>query len=610
MSQSLKKYRITKGTKGYVSKPDPTDLDTKANGRFLVSGSQNMIINDQKRDESRAGYEIFGAEAVLIEGVKSEIAWENTSESESFVREINGNMQWYSAISTAWETLLTGLSTTRPVRFVPCWNTTQLIDILLFVNNSSILYEWTAAEATLASVTSTEVIISETIADLRFLLSGTSGQKVRVKDDGGTWREFPVTSHTNSTFTVTGDPSQYSFDAGAVVVESVRQNADTPVAGFTNDVIEVFQNQLFVGSHTSQRVYVSSNTDYTDFTFSSPRIAGEGALLTLDASLVGFKAPGLRDTDTESKILAFCKNNKGYQITFEVSPGSTADREVPRVKPLALAEGQGALSQELIAKVKQTVVWVTTDKELLELGQVASATLADDVAISDPIKPDFIAANFTNGDVKFWRNNIIITAPADGRMFIYDAANRFWQPPQILPMRKLSIYGGLLYGHSNSIDETYKMFTGLNDDGNPIAFKAHYAYRNANLRSVLKNFNRMFSELYIQANTIVTATILYEWKGAKGTQTYEINGADQEYLFTPVADASLGVNSLGTNPLGGQLEAGEDTPKYRRFKPLVPTDHFEYQLRLEADDIDLAFQVLATGANVLKSNNLPTKLTM
>jgi len=325
--------------------------------------------------------------------------------------------------------------------------------------------------------------------------------------------------------------------------------------------------------------------------------------------MVGLKTPGVRDSDTESKILAFAKNNKAYQITFEVSPGSTADREVPRVKPLALSEGQGALSQELIGKVKNTVVWVTTDQELIELGQVQSATLSDDISISDPIKPDFIAANFANGDLKFWRNNIVITAPADGKIFIFDAAKKFWQPPQILGMRGLTIYQNDLHGHSNDIDETYKLFTGLSDDGNPISFKAHYAYRNANRRSVKKNFNRLFTELYIQANTIVTATILYEWKGAKGTQSYLINGADEEYLFTPIEDASLGVNSLGTNPLGGLLEAGEDTPKYRRFKPLKPTDHFEYQLRLEADDDDVAFQILATGANIRKSSNLSAKIT-
>ena len=171
------------------------------------------------------------------------------------------------------------------------------------------------------------------------------------------------------------------------------------------------------------------------------------------------------------------------------------------------------------------------------------------------------------------------------------------------------MYGDLLYGHSNSVAETYKMFTGLSDNDNPIAFKAHFAYRNNGDRARLKNFNRYFTELYIAGNTTVEAKILYEWKGAKTSVSYDLNGSEADFLFTPVADNSLGTNSLGTNPLGGLLEAGENTPKYRRFKPLIPVDYFEYQLRLESDGDDYAWQVLSTGANTQFSNNFPTKIT-
>ena len=142
MSQTLDKYRITKNIKGYETKGDPTDLDTRGNGRRLVAGSQNMIINDQKRVDTRAGYEIFGAASTTMKSIKSAFAWKNTSEGEPFVREENGNLQWFSAITSAWETVLTGLSTTKIVRFATVWDPTELIDFLLFVNNSSTLYNW------------------------------------------------------------------------------------------------------------------------------------------------------------------------------------------------------------------------------------------------------------------------------------------------------------------------------------------------------------------------------------------------------------------------------------------------------------------------------------
>lgn len=598
----MSKYLLTTGAKSYNSKADPTNLPPET----LVAGSQNVIINDQERVETRAGYEIFGAVAAGSNPVKSEFDWKHSSEGEILLREINGTLQFYSETSDAFETLLAGLSATYPVRFTTVWNGTELIDILLFVNHSAVLYEWSGGAGTFASATATTIDINEVIASSRFLTSGT--REIRVKDSGGTWRTFAYTGQSGSQFTgVTPDPTAFTFTAGALVIQEVRSNSSTPAAGFINDVIEVFQNQIFFGSSTSQRLYVSSNTSYTSVSFSSPRVAGEGALITLDATCVGLKAPGMKDTDTESKVIAFCRGNRAYKITFEISPGSAADREVPRVKPLAIAEGQGALSQELIAKVKNTIVWLSTDKELIDLGQIEGGSFKE--AISDPIKSDFANAVFTNGDIKFWRSSIFITAPADGRVYVYDVSKGFWQPPQIMGMRKLSIYADLLYGHSNAVDETYRLFSGSSDNSNPIAFKAHWSYRNSGERALLKNFDRFFTELYIQSNTTVSCSILFEWKGAKRILTWELDGSDASFLFTPNVDASLGVNPLGTNPLGGQLEAGENTPKYRRFKTIQPTDHFEYQIRLESDEVDDVWQALSTGSNALESNNLPTNLT-
>ena len=595
-------YLLTIGCKGYVSKPDPTNLDDN----FLVAGSQNMVINDQERVETRAGYELFGVADTTTNPPKSEFSWKDSSGSETLLREANGVLQWYSSVSSAFETLLTGLSTTKPIRFAPAWNPTELIDILLFVNNSSTLYEWSGGNGTYVSSTSTTIVISQTISSQRFLTTGT--RLIRVKDSGGTWREFTVTSQTGSTFTVTEDPTAYIFTVGAIVIQSVRTNASTPVAGFTNDVIEVFQNQLFVGSNTSQRLYVSKNTSYTDFTFSTPRVAGEGALITLDCNVIGLKTPGTKETDNENKIVVFGSRNRGYKVTFEISPGSTADREVPRVKPLPLAEGQGAKSHELIEKVGQTIVWLSNDNELLDLASIENNDSIKNVSISDPISPDFLAATFTNGVIKFWRNSIFITAPSDGKVFIFNVAKRFWQPPQILGVRLMSVYSNLLYGHSNVVTESYKLFTGVNDNANPISFKAHWAYRNGGKRFSLKNFSRFFTELYLAANTKVTVSLLFEWLGSKQIQSYELNGADTAFTLIPSVDASLGVNSLGTNPLGGVTSATTDLPKYRRFKPIVAKDHFEYQVRFESEVDDAAFQILASGANIKWSDNEPTAI--
>jgi len=593
-------YQVITGIKGYITKTDPTA--TAPN--YLVAGSQNVIVNDQEKIETRAGYTLFGVASTTAEAITSDFVWRNsgatsTVPSEIFLR-TNGTVLQFYATST-WEDLFTMVSTTTPARFATVWSDTEVMDILLFANASSTLSEWSGGQGILSATTSNTITVDDPLDESRFLALGT--RQLRIKDDVGDWQSFTYTGVSGSQFTgVSPDPNSFSLSVDAFIVQEVRRNENTPAAGFVSHFIEVLNNQVFLGSRNSRNVYVSKNDSYTDYTFSSPRVAGEGELLTLDDATVGFKAP---DND---KMLIFSGKDRVYQVSFEISSGSTGDREYAKVEPLLVSSGQGALSQELIAKIKQAVVWVSNNKELVELGQVENLPSPQATAISDPIKPDFANAVFTNGDIEFWRNQIFITAPNDGKMFIYDLSKRFWQPPQIMGIRRLSQYGDVLYGHGESVPESYKLFDGLNDNDNPIQAKAHFGYINNGNRAGLKNFNRFFTEMYLASNTKVNVSILYDWLGSKGIITYELDGSSQDFLFNPVEDASLGVNSLGVNPLGGFTSASDDLPKYRRFRPIALKDYFEIQVRVESDGTDYAWQLLSYGSNAKMSSNLPSKL--
>lgn len=609
----MEKYDLITGCKGYRSKSDPTNTDEG----FLIQGSQNVLINDtQSNDDgavggkvvTRGGMELFAQANDANYPALSEFVWKNHNGDERFLKQENGVLKYYDDDSGEFEELLTGLSTTYPIRYSTYWNNTAVIDVLVFVNHSGLVYEWSGARGTLLSVAAGTITINE-LADSEegFFAAGS----IRIKDTGGTWRAAVYTSVAGAAFTVTTDLTSYTFATNAPVIQVVRSSAPTLQATYgqlTYDVIKTLQNQILLGSESSRLIYISANADNSGalplFSFSSPRLPGQGALTTADDVVIA-----LEIDDNQKQVIVFSGKNQVYRGFFEVSPGSTADRENFTIKPLLVAEGQGAISQELVGKIKQSIVWVSNNKELVELGQVENLPSPQARPISDAIQPDFDSATFTNGQVKFWRNYLMVTAPTDGKVWIYDVEDRFWNPPQIMGVRLLSIYNDLLYGHSNAVNETYKLFTGVNDNNNPISFKAHFAYRNAGLRANLKNFDKYFTELYIQSNTKVQVSILYEWGGAKGIQTWELDGADQTFQFTPSASAALGVNSLGTNPLGGQLEEGESTPKHRRFKKLALKDYFEYGFRLESEVDDAVFQLLSHGANVSVSDSKPSLIT-
>lgn len=623
-------FRIVVGALGYVTRSDLTATSPK----YLVSGSQNVLINetitkkspargqaqgeegatDEEGDkiETRAGYELFGAASTDRNDIVSEFVFKTKVGDTVMGRmDDNGDLEYYSEESDAWETLLTGLDGSYPFRTVDAWNGTELLRVLLGVNHSSTLYEWTGATATYASSTTTTIVINETIATRGFWATGSTA-KIRVKDSGGTWREFTVTSHTGSTFTVTEDPTAFTFTAAALVVQSVRTNASTPAAGFTNDVIGVLQNHVYVGSHSSSIIYMSDSTSYIDFTFSSPRVATEGAQLVLDAFAIGFET-NVAGSGEESMVI-FAGNDWIYRVQF-TDIADTAIAQIIKVAPILVSSGQGAVRQELIGKMKNSIVFINGYNELLELGSIEDKFAITQTPLSDPIKPDFLAATFTGGAIRFWRNNLYVTAPASGRMFILAfredsrGSRRFWQPPQLLPVGQMSDYGGNLIGHGSALTESYTLFTGTNDNGQPIAFKAHFAYSSFGARDKMKNFDKYFTEMYLTSNTTVNNIFVYEYLGSKAMRTFQYKGTDSAFIFTPDPAASLGVNSLGTSPLGGSLSEIEDFLKYRRFKKVTAPDFFEIQVRYEADELDAQFQLLAHGPNVIISKNAPAKLT-
>jgi hypothetical protein len=606
------KYQLVIGAAGYRTKSDVTATPAQ----YLVSGSQNVLINestdkDGDKIESRPGYVLFGVEDDTAYKIRSEFVWKTKAGNTILMRyNDNGTLMYYSEQSDAWETLLTGLSGTYPLRFTTAHNGTELLRVCLFVNHSSTLYEWSGAIATLSAVAAGTITINENIGTSGFLTTGT--RSIRIKDSGGTWRETVYTAQTGAIFTVSTDLTAFTFDANALVVQVVKTNADKPAAGYTADTITTLQNHVYIGSHSSSVVYMSQSDDYTDFSFSSPRLPTEGWQFVLDAFNIGFKT-NIGGTGLESLVM-FAENDWIYRVEFEQLT-TTVVVESARVKPIIVSSGQGAVSQELIAKMNNSIVFLNTYSELVELGQFENLSALGQAPISDPIKPDFIAASFTGGSIRFTRNTLYVTAPTSHKLFILSfretsgGVRSFWQPPQTFPVGQLSDYDGALIGHSYSVNESYTLFSGTNDNGTAISHKAHFAYQNYGQREKLKNFNKYFTEMYISENGEVVHTVVYDYLGSKGFKEYTYKGTDTEHIFSPNPSASLGVNALGTAPLGGYLTEISNFKKYRRFKPIVPIDFYEYQVRYEMEIIDARFQLVAHGAAPEVSANAPSNIT-
>ena len=175
-------------------------------------------------------------------------------------------------------------------------------------------------------------------------------------------------------------------------------------------------------------------------------------------------------------------------------------------------------------------------------------------------------------------------------------------------MRRLSIIGGEIYGHSNAVPETYKLFDGLNDNDNSFTARATFAYRHYNKKENYKNFDEVLVEGFISSNTKLTLKLNYDYKGATQQLEEEIDGSDDDILFKPALGGSLGDESLGGSPLGDQEEEGTDLPKFKVIKCFPPEDFFELQFIFETDSDDAQWKILNHGVNARVSSGQPTSI--
>lgn len=579
---------------GYQTKQDKTNTDP----RYLVEGSQNVLIDEKGRVATREGYSLFGAASSTIKPIESNFDWKHSTGGEINLRSYDEFLQFYDTNKSVWVNLKDSFSVVDFV-FDTWWDNTEGIDLLLFVNGSDKIWSWSGATAVLASATANTITKSgtSTWAEARFLTAGT--RKVIID---GTEYTYTGGEGTTTLTGVTPDPSGES--AAETVIQAITLHDDEPTNGWTNDFIRVLNNQLYVGSNSKRTVYVSKNSDFKDFSYSSPRVIGEGAILTLDSFAVGF-APQNQD------MFISAGRDDWYKTEFEQLEVSTTLVETLKVKKLKTGANQGAKSHDLITNAGNNIVFISNEPALREFSELENLENPYLRTLSNPIKPDFDDASFVNGHIKAHNLRIYISDPANDRVYINEVREteeglvRFWQPPQVLPVRRFSDKAGVLYGHSNRVPETYKLFDGTNDEGISFDTRALFAYRSYGDRSAYKKFTEWFSEGYLSANTELILNLKYDYQGYTQELEAVIEGDNDDILFQATGTGSIGEGSLGEAPFGDNLEESSLIPKFKVIKQFQPADFFEIQIKYSTDTKDAQWQLICMGGDIKMSKGQP-----
>lgn len=597
------KYDLITSPSGYFHKREITNQDPKA----LVVGSKNMIINDGDKVASRLGYTLDGQAKTVNSGVDSNYDF-ISKYGKRIMRAYQGATvntgalqirTEYTAGTPLWYDLLTGLTYTD-FCFTTWWNATESIREVIFVDGTTSIRKWSGGVAYVASATANTITKSgtDTWAQAGFY-TALAGRTVSI--NGIT---YTYTGGENTT-TLTGVAALPALTAGQPVFQGVV--TITSLTGvspaITPDVVMTKDNHIFYGYTKSSVIWGSKTTDYSDCQFTTPlRVPGEGFKITIDSFTVGFT----QDTDA---IYVFAGLDDLYKVDFILASDGASESIV--IKKLRAGAGQAATSQKAIIPVKNGIMYFTNEKTLTWLTNVQNIFTPQSLPTSDPIKDDFDSFDLTGATGIFFENALWVAIPAENLTYLYDFDKALWQTPQTIPVSGFSIIKNEttqrneLYGHSNSVNETYKLNSGYDDNGVTIDFVAAFAYRQYGDRAKLKQFDEYYNEIYMSTSTNLTCTHYFEYLGSESIIEKTINGTDTELIFSPSGDANLGKDNLGKNPTGSTADSVSDLNKYRCIHSIKTVDFFEHQVIFSTDSENARIEILSHGPNVRQSTNIP-----
>lgn len=604
--------------KGYASSPDKTSVSPQV----LIRGSKNVYKKLSGTIASRPGLKLRGAVDATLAKVDSSWEW-NTWDNRCLpLRIANGNLQVESDIVTSgspiWYTIQSSLTKTRYV-FDAWWDNTNKKDVLLFVNGTANLGNWSGAIGLLASATANVITLDRAAVTAGFAAAGGS----LILSDGTTATYGGATGST-----LTGVSVDFSAKAANTVVldvPGVTNNFTPASSSYLADFIRVINYHVYVGSYTSRVVYVSKTSSYTDYSQSTPRVPGDGETITMDN--VG-KGIGVRD----GNAWLSAGTSDWYEITFSQITVGTTLSEQTKVSKQPSAALQAAYAHEFIDMIGNTLVALCQDQQIRQIGlftnQFETKYPSLSLAIQDELKDEI----FTTGHIRAIGNIIYLTAPSSGRDYMLEKREQidglgqissewFWHPPQVRNISRFAVISGVVFGHSNSFPQTYQVWDTLqwHDDspnalttGVPYDSVMRLGYQQNGRRQGKLSFDKVYVEGYITQGTILYANVYFDYQGSTALLNLDLNSLGNINTYAGASAPSIGDSSLGDNPLGDGLTTESNDqellPKFRIIKGVTPTDCFEFALQIYSQDLDSRWEVLCIGANESMSDSLPVEI--
>lgn len=360
--------------------------------------------------------------------------------------------------------------------------------------------------------------------------------------------------------------------------------------------------------------YVSKITDPFDYTYSAPRIAGEG-----DFQPTPYGGGDILDAATFEDTFYIFKRDYIEADSYSQDSSDTIIRT-------PLKTQVGSIGKVIVGS--DDIYFMTPDKRFTSIGRAKLRDLkphTDNIGIT--IKRILDTYDFSDVAGIQYKNRILIACKSSSDILkndiiiIYNWESGAFEGIWDIPAMGFSIWQNdrLFYAESNSAN-VYEMFVG-NADVNAqdrFAIASQYASQFFDVTPIRRNYlkNRVgelqqchgfYFEGYIKGNSTIT---FEAWKdfAVNPFLQFDFSGSETGFEDPTIDNAFLGGAPIGLNPEGSVGPVQEDGRRHFVFRVFFPYQYGNYfSIGFKSSGVDIDYEVTRIGLGMAPSANLDTK---
>jgi hypothetical protein len=408
---------------------------------------------------------------------------------------------------------------------------------------------------------------------------------------GGPYTSYSGAFTNGDSYTLTnysGNTDTFSWS-----LDGVSQGAKIPVSlsptALSQGISVTFSNLTghIIGDKWQITAFPMVIQGWTNFTYTNPgRLPGQGFTLLLDSN--GW-------TMQPQENVMYMNSAAGHYTTAKLVLASNLLTENVVIERLKSEPQNRVLYPYLARYIKNQFATISQDKTFDILGRQKFLELPQTKSISDEVRIDFETADWEDADILYFKRKIYFCIPRQSLIFVYDDYKKYWHTPMQFGKRisLLSVIDGKLIGHSYEQNESYELFTGLNDLGIfPIKTRMVFPYESFGERMGEKLFSAIGFEGYVLGSPVINYTINSGLGGCEG----QVEGTIKPVMCLPEDLASLGKSGLGFHGLGNS--PSQVIPHFYYIKTFDNQMFYMRNIEISCDSLDQRWSLISLGTDV------------